>query len=265
MDVLKGKTALVTGASSGIGEAIAHRLAAAGVNLVLVARSGAKLRKLSAELTTEYGVQAAVLTADLSRPHCGPSLYRQTQQVGIEVDILVNNAGFGTYGPFESLDAEVEQDEIAVNVAAVVSLSHAFLPAMLRRREGAILNTASTAAFQPAPYMAVYAATKAFVLSFSEALWAENRDRGVHVVALCPGAVETGFIGLLGDESVRLTPLFSSTLRPTQVAEQAMRALRSSSPTRIVGLTNWLMAQSARFAPRSMVARIGANMLRPRS
>jgi short-subunit dehydrogenase len=263
MNDLNGKTALVTGASSGIGAAIAHQLAAAGVHLVLVARSQTALDSLAAELSTRHGVRCTVLTADLSLTGCGALLRSQVAERDLTIDILINNAGFGTYGAFETIQAETEQQEIAVNVAAVVGLTHAFLPGMLRRGQGAVLNVASTAAFQPGPYMAVYCASKAFVLSFSEALWAEYRQRGIHVAALCPGAVATGFIDRLGDPDVRKTAVFATTLRPEQVAMRAMAALRSRKPTHIVGIKNWLMAQSPRVSPRRWVAMIGAAMLRP--
>ena len=265
MNTLKGKTALVTGASAGIGEAIARKLAAEGVNLVLVARSQAKLEQLASELGKTYAVRCVPLVADLSQPSCGSSLLQAVRGASAQIDILVNNAGFGTYGPFETISPETEQDEIAVNIAAVVDLAHAFLPDMLRRGSGVILNVASTAAFQPVPYLAVYAATKAFVLSFSEALWAEYRDRGIRVVALCPSAVDTGFISGLGDETVRGTAVFSKTLRPEHVAEQALVALHKNDAIHIVGIKNWLMAQSLRFAPRAMVASAGAKMMRPAS
>jgi short-subunit dehydrogenase len=260
---MNGKTALITGASSGIGAAIAIRLAAEGAGLVLVARSEDKLQALATLIGSQHGRRPTVIAADLSRPDCATTLESQVQAKGLEVDILVNNAGFGTYGAFEALPAAGDQEQIAVNIAAVVALSHAFLPGMLARGHGAILNTASTAAFQPAPYMAVYAATKAFVLSFSEALWAEYRHRGIQVAALCPGAVDTGFIDRLGSASVRQTAVFASTLDAQTVAQHAVKALNSRAPTHIVGLKNWLMAQSVRFSPRSMVSLMGAAMLRP--
>lgn len=263
MHALKRKTALVTGASSGIGEAIARKLASEGVNLVLVARSQDKLRQLAEELTQKYAVQCMVLRVDLSAPNCGQIVLEQVKETGISVDILVNNAGFGTYGAFESIAPEHEQSEIAVNIAALVDFTHAFLPGMLLRGSGNILNVASTAAFQPVPYMAVYGASKAFVLSFSEALWAEYRDRGIHVAALCPSAVDTGFIDQLGNESVRKTAVFSSTLKPELVAIHAMKAIRGKAPTHIVGIKNWLMVQSVRFAPRRLVVRKSAGMMRP--
>jgi len=263
MMILKGKTALVTGASSGIGKVIAQKLAAAGVHLVLVARSQSILQQMAEELTQTYSVRCTLLPADLAQPKCGANLFDQIKASAIEIDILVNNAGFGTYGAFETISPDAEQSEIAVNITALVDLSHAVVPDMLRRGAGVILNIASVAAFQPVPYMAVYAASKAFVLSFSEALWAEYRNRGIHVAALCPGAVETGFIGALGNESVRKTSAFSTTLTPEYVASVAMKAIQGTSPTYITGLKHWLMAQTIRFSPRSLVAHMGAHMMRP--
>lgn len=264
MNNLKGQTALITGASSGIGEAIARKLAAEGVNLVLVARSQDKLTKLSNELIEQNAIRSITLAADLSKPRCGASILNQVNSHGISVDILINNAGFGTYGLFEAISPETEQDEIMVNVAAVVDMTHAFLPGMLQRQKGKILNIASTSSFQPVPYMATYAASKAFILSFSEALWAEYYKRKIHVVALCPGAVETGFIDALGNKSIRQTPIFSTTISPRQVANHALKALLlEKKPTHIIGLKNWLMAYSVRFSPRTLVALIGEKMLRP--
>lgn len=263
MPRLNNKTALVTGASSGIGEAISRKLAEAGAQLVLVARSEAVLSRLAVELSKNYGSHCTVIAVDLSAPDCAAHLQREIESKNLQIDILINNAGFGTYGPFETLSAETELGEIALNISAVVSLTHAFIPGMLARQSGAILNIASTAAFQPAPYMAVYAATKAFVLSFSEALWAEFYGRGVHVAALCPGPVDTGFIDKLEDPSIRLTSVFSKTVKPEYVADMALNALQSSRPTHIVGFKNWLLANSIRFAPRSAVAQAGAKMLKP--
>jgi short-subunit dehydrogenase len=206
-----------------------------------------------------------VVVHDLSKPGAGELLRGHLRALRISVDVLVNNAGFGSYGAFESLNAAAEQQQIAVNVGAVVDLCHAFVPDMLRKGSGAVLNIASTAAFQPGPYMATYAATKAFVLSFSEALWAEYRHRGVHVAALCPGAVDTAFIDKLGNSAVRDTAVFARTLPVEQVASAALRALLGSAPSRIVGLRNWLTANSLRMAPRAAVASAAARMLKPSS
>ncbi len=265
MQLIKGMTALVTGASSGIGREIACKLAGEGLNVLLVSRSEAKLQDLAARIGDDYQVRATAVPMDLRKAGCGDALHNWTESNGVVVDVLVNNAGFGAYGEFETIAAETDQAMIAVNMAAVVDLTHAFLPGMLQRRRGGVVNIASSIAFQPGAHMAVYAASKAFVLSFSEALWVECRTRGVHVVALCPGPVETAFIAALGDETVRHTRAFSETLPPEQVADEAIRALRGKAPTRIVGTKYWLLAQSARFAPRSIVARISGHLLESRA
>lgn len=222
------------------------------------------MRAVADTLTAAHGIRATVIVADLSKPGSGEAVRRDAEAQAIAVDVLVNNAGFGTYGPFEDIAPDREEEEVvAVNVAALVSLTHAFLPPMLERGHGVILNVASTAAFQPGPFIAVYAATKAFVLSFSEALWAECRGRAVHVVALCPGAVDTPFFAALRDDRARQVPALSRRVEVADVVEGAMRALYGTQPTQIVGARNWVMAQSVRFVPRYIVARMGAGMLRP--
>lgn len=260
MTTYTGKTALITGASSGIGAAFARALAAQGTNLILVARSEDKLRDLATTLTAQHNVRANVLSADLSRPEAGQELFAATQQLGLAIDILINNAGFGTHGSFDGLDAGREQQEIMLNVAAVVDLTHRFLPAMLARRSGSIINVASTAAFQPVPYMAVYGASKAFVLSFSEALWGEYRSKGIRVLALCPGATSTDFFNVVGTEDAAL----GSKETPEKVVQVALRALEQGRPSVISGRQNALLANSARFAPRGIVARLGERVMRPR-
>ncbi len=260
MTTYTGKTALITGASSGIGAVFARELAAQGANLILVARSEGKLRDLANTLTSQYSIRAEVIAADLSRPDAGQELFAATQRLGLPVDILINNAGFGTHGHFDSIDAEREQQEIMLNVAAVVDLTHRFLPAMVARGNGSIINVASVAAFQPVAYMAVYGASKAFVLSFSEALWAEYRGKGVRVLALCPGATSTDFFNVVGTEDAAL----GTKETPEKVVRVALRALEQGRPSVISGRQNAFMANSIRFFPRGMVARLGAQMMRPR-
>src|SRR6516225_9551037 len=235
-----GKTALITGASSGIGAAFARALAAQGTHLILVARSEAKLRDLATDLAAQQ-------------------VFAATQQRGLTVDLLINNAGFATYGAFDRLDAEREQQEVLLNVAAVVDLTHRFLPAMLARGSGAIINVASTSAFQPTPYMAVYGASKAFVLSFSEALWAEYRSKGIRVLALCPGRTRTDFFKVVGTEEAGLV----ARETPEKVVRVALRGLERGRPSVISGSQNWLMANAVRFAPRALVARMGERLIRP--
>jgi uncharacterized protein len=253
------KTALITGASSGIGAAFARAFAAQGTHLILVARSEAKLRDLATALAAQHAIRAEVLPCDLSQHEAGQQLFAATQQRGLPVDILINNAGFATYGAFDRLDSEREQQEILLDVAAVVDLTHRFLPAMLARGSGAIINVASTSAFQPTPYMAVYGASKAFVLSFSEALWAEYRRRGIRVLALCPGPTSTDFFNVVGTEDASR----GAKETPEKVVQVALRALQRGRPSVISGRINWLQANSVRLAPRALVAGMGARLMRP--
>ena len=194
-----GKTVLITGASSGIGEAFAQILAARGMNLLLVARSEDKLAAMAQALSGQYGIRAECISIDLCSEDAVQEVYRRTQALGMTVDLLVNNAGMGTYGSFDKLAPSQEHEEIMLNVAALVDLMHAFLPAMVEKQAGGVINVASLAAFQPLPYQTVYGATKAFILSFSLALWAEYRKKGVCIVALCPGATATNFFAEMGD------------------------------------------------------------------
>lgn len=257
----KGKTALITGASSGIGEEFARVLAGRGMHLALVARSEDKLRALADELVAKHGIRAEVIAADLSVPGAAETVRAATQERGITVDMLVNNAGFGTYGPFATLDPVRDHDEVILNVAAVVDLAHTYLPEMVARGDGAIINIASVVAFQPMPYMAVYGATKAFVLSFSEALWAEHHARGVRVLALCPGPTATQFFGTLGATEPMVGPLTSAE----RVVADALKALERGKSYVVVGRANYGLAQSSRFFPRSLTARVMQRMLRPRA
>jgi short-subunit dehydrogenase len=186
-------TALVTGASGGIGEAFARQLAAQGKDLILVARSEEKLHSLARELAAAHGVRTHVIVADLARHDSASALYAEIERLGLDVDLLINNAGYARAGAFAELALDEQADMIRLNVNTLVELSRLYLPAMRGRGWGGIINVASNAAFQPVPYLAVYAATKAFVLSFSEALAEEVARDGVSVMALCPGATATGF------------------------------------------------------------------------
>jgi len=214
-------TTLITGASSGIGAAFARKLAARGRNVLLVARSEDKLIALCNELGRLTSIRAQYLALDLQQHEAGAQLFEETQKRELEIDTLINNAGFGSMGDFAKLDPDRELEMIELNVRAVVDLTHRFLPRMRERKRGTIINVASTAAFQPVPYMATYAATKAFVLSFSEALWEENRLHGVHVMALCPGVTETNFF----QASEIDRPPMRTIQTPEEVVETALRAL----------------------------------------
>jgi len=187
------KTALITGASTGIGVVFARQLAQRQMELILVARSRNKLEQLAAELEEQYGVKVTVIVQDLTVAGAGKLVYDTVNQKGINVDLLVNNAGFGGYGAFSEQDLARQLEMIQLNNLVLVELSHYFLRPMLAGAGGAIINVASIAGFQPLPYLSVYAATKAFVLSFSESLWAENKDKGVEILALCPGPTESNF------------------------------------------------------------------------
>ena len=198
------ETVLITGASSGIGQELAKLYAADGAGLVLIARSQDRLRELADELAARYGVQAQVLPADLSRPASPGEIADALAQRHIDVDVLVNNAGFAAHGSIAGLGAQRQLDIIDVNVAALTQLTVLLLPGMLERRHGAILNVASTAGFQPGPNQAVYSATKAYVLSFTEALAEEVRGSGVRVSCLAPGATDTGFASQAGMTGTRL-------------------------------------------------------------
>jgi short-subunit dehydrogenase len=255
-----GKTALVTGASSGIGRAFAEALAARGANLLLAARSEKALAVVSEELRRKHGVTARAVAVDLSEEH-GPD--QLIESVGkVPIDILVNNAGFATYGRFEVLPVERDHREIMLNVTAVARLTHLVLPSMLTRGAGIILNVASTAAFQPLPFMAIYGATKAFVLSFTEALWAELRDRNVRVLAVCPGPTQTNFFTVVGDERAAGV---GKRRTPDQVVSGALHALERGASCYVDGRRNLLQVEAIRLAPRRVVASGAAAVLRPRA
>ncbi|MNW48066.1 Fatty acyl-CoA reductase [compost metagenome] len=256
------KLALVTGASSGIGKVYAKQLAARGSHVVLVARSQDKLEAIAGDIKRQYGVQAVVLACDLSQVDAPRQLADQIAELGLTVDILINNAGFGTHGRFEELDPGREQEEIMLNTASLVDLTHRLLPHMLRRGDGVVVNVASMAAFMPCAYSAVYGATKAFVISFSEALWAEMRGRGVRVLALCPGATDTGFFDAVGSTDMAAGNKLST---PEKVVQTGFRGIDQGRSYIIEGRSNSFMAQMIRFVSRRRVALIMERMTRPKN
>lgn len=251
-------TTLITGASSGIGAAFARKLAARGRNVLLVARSEDKLITMCNELGRVSGVRAHYFALDLLQPDAPAQLFEETQRRELVIDMLVNNAGFGSMGDFVQLDLARELQIIDLNVKALVELTHRFLKPMRERKQGTIINVASTAAFQAVPYMTTYAATKAFVLSFSEALWEENREHGVHVMALCPGVTETNFF--VASKMDR--PPMRTIQTPEEVVDVALRGLAQRKPGVISGWTNWLAVEAERFVPRSLVIKIAGKALR---
>ncbi|MDB5056764.1 MAG: family oxidoreductase, partial [Chloroflexi bacterium] len=193
MFAYRGKTALVTGASSGIGAALARALARRGMQLILVARSKEKLVTLAAEFADRYRTRAEVIAIDLGRDGSARQVYEETERLGMPVDMLVNNAGFSNYGHFEDVPLDRDHQQMMVDVAALVDLTHAFVPGMLERGAGVVVNVASIVSFWPLPYQSVYGASKAFILSFSQALAVEYQGRGIQVLALCPGSTATNF------------------------------------------------------------------------
>ncbi len=251
-------TTLITGASSGIGEVFARNLAARGNNLLLVARSEDKLINLCNELGRSKSIRAQYVALDLSERDAPAGLFAEAQNRGLEIDFLINNAGVGSMGEFTKLDLDHELNMIDLNVRSLIELTHRFLVPMRERKSGSIINVASTAGFQPVPFMATYAATKAFVLSFSEALAEENRPFGIKIMALCPGVTETNFF-----EAAKMQrPPARIAQTPEAVVDTALRALARGKSSVISGWTNFIMVQSERLAPRSVVTRIAGTMLR---
>jgi len=253
-------TTLITGASSGIGAAFARKIAALGRNVFLVARSEDKLIALCNELGRLTSIRAQYLALDLQQPDAGAQLFEETKKRELEIDMLINNAGFGSMGEFAKLDLDRELEIIQLNVRALVDLTHRFLQPMRERKRGTIINVASTAGFQAVPYMATYAATKAFVLSFSEALWEENRSHSVHVMALCPGVTETNFFEAAGMDH----PPMRITQTPEEVVDTALRALNPKKGTVISGWTNFFTVEVERIFPRSFITKVAGKALRSR-
>jgi short-subunit dehydrogenase len=251
------KTVLITGGSTGIGAEFARQLAARRARLVLVARRGERLRALGDELRAAHGIAVEGVAADLARPGAAARLGAAVQALGLGVDVLINNAGFGSYGAFDGQSRERQREQIDLNVGALVELTHEFLPG-IERAGGGVIHVASTAAFQPVPYMAVYGATKAFVLSFSEALWAELRPRGVRVLALCPGATDTPFFDVAGANAA-----VGQRAAPADVVRAGLAAFARGKSYVVPGTGNFLVAQAARLLPRQAGVRLTARIMRP--
>jgi len=251
-------TTLITGASSGIGEAFARKLAAQGHDLLLVARSEDKLVALCNELGRNHNVRAQYVPIDLTEHEASARLLAETVERNLEIDLLINNAGFGSMGDLAKLDLDLELRMIDLNVRSLVELTHRFLQPMRERKRGSIINVASTAGFQGVPFMATYAATKAFVLSFSEALWEENRTYGIQVMALCPGVTETGFF--VASQMKKPPARFIQTSE--DVVETALRGLKRGQSSIISGWPNLLMIEMERIVPRSLILRVAGMALR---
>lgn len=250
---------LITGASSGIGEAFARRLAAEKHNLVLVARSEIALHELCDELMLAYQITAHYVVLDLTEPDADERLFEETEKHGFEIDWLINNAGFGSYGDFAQLDLDHELRMVDLNIRSLVALTRRYLQPMRARKRGTVINVSSAAGFQPIPFMATYAATKAFVTSFSEAIAEENRPYGIQVMALCPGSTKTNFhaaakmdrtLQVKGQETV------------DDVVETAMRGVKGGRTRIVSGFVNDLVSRIVTFVPNVFITRVMAKALR---
>jgi len=255
----RGRWALLTGASAGIGVAVANELAASGVHLVLTARRVNRLEELARTLRVKHSTQTVVFPADLALPEAPARIFEFTSQRGMEIDLLINNAGFGQYGELPQVETQRLLDMVQVNCSAVVHLTRLYLPGMIERRRGDILILASTASFQAVPYISTYAATKAFDLLFAEGLAEEMKPYGIRVCALCPGSTESEFHAVAGQE--RFTVRNQETAE--KVARTGLHALAAGKSYVISGFGNYMGAQSQRIVPRRLVTRIAANLFRP--
>ncbi|PLZ97849.1 oxidoreductase [Fischerella thermalis CCMEE 5268] len=249
-------TALITGASSGIGKAFAEELAAQNHNLVLVARSEDKLNELANQLNQKYQIQVDVIAKDLTEPGATNTVFEFTKEKALTIDLLINNAGFGDYGDFAETDEERQIKMVQLNVLALVDLTHKFLPLMRQRRSGSIINISSIAAFQPIPYLSVYSASKAFVRHFSEALWAENRQYGIRVLVCCPGPTETNFF----TEAKFPPALVSKNTQVStseEVVKETLKALEKGDSTVVIGgFSTHFITKVAGVVPRETLLNI---------
>ncbi|MDF1496995.1 MAG: SDR family oxidoreductase [Patescibacteria group bacterium] len=261
---VKKDYALITGASSGIGEAFARLLASKKKPLILIAQNEAKLKTLSAELREKHGVDVRFIPTDLARSKTLPDLPNKLKRMGINVDILINNAGFGKYEAESKIRYEDSLNMVNLNCRSLLALTKLFLPEMLDRKKGAIINIASTSGFFPVPYMATYAATKAFVINFSEALAEEVKNKGVRVLCACPGATSTNFqkrAGINASEHKDLMQLSD----PNTVAEQTIEALKQGKTIVVVGKTSFITKYAPLFTPRNLLARFGKRLMNPKA
>lgn len=256
-------TALITGASGGIGAVFAEQLAAQGHDLVLVARSQDKLQAIADQLTQAYGISATVMVQDLLAEGATENIFSQLAAQGIDLDLLVNNAGFGTYGALADGELTTYLNMIQLNISVLVDLTYRALQDMKVRRSGSILNISSTAAFQPIPYFAVYAATKSFVLSFSESLWYECQPYGVKVLGVCPGPTETQFFKTAEFPDAMESPPGQNLASPEAVVKEALKALEQGQSNVVTGgLTNQILVNASRFVPREMLTKAVGDMFK---
>jgi len=254
----RGKWALVTGASAGIGVALAKELAAGGTHLVLTARRKDRLDELAKELIAAHGIKTEVFSADLAEPGAPEKIFAFTRERGLAIELLINNAGFGRYGEFHTVELPRLLDMVQVNCTAVVYLTRLYLPEMVARRHGDVLILASTASFQAVPYISTYAATKAFDLLFAEGLAEEMKPYGIRVCALCPGSTESEFHAVSGQEK-----FIRNAETAEKVARTGLKALAARKSYVISGLGNYLGTHGERLVPRRFVTKVAANMFKP--
>ncbi|MEI5909639.1 SDR family oxidoreductase [Bacillus spongiae] len=258
------KFILITGASGGIGYELAHLFAKDRHNLLLVARNEQKLTELANTLASTYSIEAKVLPKDLTNPQAPQEIFDYCQSEGMTIDGLVNNAGFGNFGLFAETDLVKEMEMVQVNITALTYLTKLFLPKMVERKSGKIMNVASTAAFQPGPYLANYSATKAYVLSLTEAIANEVKGTGVSVSALCPGPTETGFQSAANMDNSKNFEA-GKVMDVKSVAKAGYNGLMNGKTTIIPGKMNFIMATSVRFGPRKLIPSIVRKMVEPKS
>lgn len=258
----EGQTALVTGASAGIGVDLAECFARDGYNLVLTARSAGALKDVSDRLARTHGVQATAIAQDLGAIGGGSALHEAIKQRGVDIDVVVNNAGYGHAGALTSSDLATQLGMIDLNVRALVELTYLYWDSMLKKGRGGVLNVASTAAFQPGPLMANYYASKAYVLSFSEAIWEEARGTGVHVSCLCPGPTVSKFRERAGTDKTRLAQA-SKVMPSAAVARMGYEAWKRNQPVKVTGGRNAFQAGMVKYIPRKTLLRIVRNIQSP--
>lgn len=257
-----GQTALVTGASGGIGLDLAECFAKDGYDLILTARSADALQKAAETFAEKYGVKATAIAADLGKPDAGTTLAEEIASRGLSVDVLVNNAGYGIAGAMANATADEQLGMVDLNVRTLTELTQIYWPGMLAKKRGGVLNVASTAAFQPGPLMAVYYASKAYVLSFSEALWKEAEGTGVHVSCLCPGPTESGFRARAGTGKTRLSRA-SKVMASMPVAQMGYSAFKRNRRVCVTGARNAMLAGLAPLLPRRTVLSMVHNLQSP--
>jgi hypothetical protein len=251
--------ALITGASSGIGESLARAFGRLGVSLVLIARSEAALNTIAEEIR-QSGVSVITLPLDLIKPDSLDIITHQLREQQIEIDLLVNNAGFGSYSFFHELNINREMDMIQLNIAALVRFTHHFIQPMIRRNHGAVINISSTASFQPVPFMATYAATKAFVTSFTLALHSEHKNTNVSFITICPGRTKTQFQVVSGSQRITIKSRFATT---DQVTRVTLNALKKKRPLVIEGWSNKIATHMQRFIPRKLTLALARWIFKP--